>query len=58
MVAHIGMAVRGVDHTGGTGPIGAGAIGMVVTGVVITGMAAGTAVTGIAAGIIELILAR
>jgi hypothetical protein len=58
MVAHIGMAVCGVDHTGGMGPIGAGAIGMVVTGVFITGMAVGTLVTGMAVGIIELILAR
>jgi hypothetical protein len=59
-MAHIGMAGRGVDHTGGMGPIGAGVIGMVVTGTVITGMPAGRAVTGMvitgmAVGIIELI---
>jgi len=55
IMAHIGTAARGVDHTGGIGTIGAGVIGMVVTGTVGTGMAAGTVIIGVAVGIIELI---
>ena len=31
IMAHIGTAARGVDHTGGIGTIGVGVIGMVVT---------------------------